>query len=139
MTEQLGEPLEARIPKAFVAAEPIVGALERPRVDPAVVNPSANGAFHEAGPFQGLDVLRGRGQRHPVGCRQLANRLLALGQPLEHGATRVVAERTEDEVEPYLNMFNHVVEYIGQRLIVNPFVECSADLLRDLPSPFLFV
>ena len=127
MTEQLGEPLEARIPEAFVAAEPVIGALERARIDPAVMDASAYGAFHEAGPLEGLDVLRRRGQRHSVRRGELAYGLLAFGQPLEHGAPGVVAERTEDEVESQLSMFNHMVEYTGHGMIVNPFVECSPE------------
>jgi hypothetical protein len=58
---------------------------------------------------------------------ELAYCLLALGQPLEHGAPGVIAERTENEVESQLSMFNHVVEYRGRSLIVNSFVECSPE------------
>lgn len=110
MSEQLDEPLDARIPEAFVVTEPVVGALERPRVDAAVVDASAHGAFHKASPLEGLYVLRRRSERHPVWCGELADGLLALGQPLEHRPPSGVAEGTEDEVES-LCTFNHIVEY----------------------------
>ena len=47
MAEQLDESFDPRVPEAFVAAEPAVGALERSRVDAAVVDAPANGAVHE--------------------------------------------------------------------------------------------
>jgi hypothetical protein len=50
----------------------------------------------------------------------------------------VIAERTENEIESQLSMFNHVVDYMGRSLIVNPFVECADRVLRGLPSRFLF-
>jgi hypothetical protein len=50
----------------------------------------------------------------------------------------MIAERTKDEVESQLSMFNHVVEYTGRGLIVNLFVECWDGVLRGLLSRFLF-
>jgi hypothetical protein len=110
MSEQLDEPLDARIPEALVVTEPVVGALERPGVDAAVVDASAHGAFHKASPFERLYVLRRRGERHPVWRGELADGLLALGEPLEHRPPGVVAKGTEDEVESVWT-FNHIVEY----------------------------
>jgi len=125
MAQQLDEPLDSRIPEAFVGAKPVVGALERPRVDAAVVDSPTHGAFHESCPLEGLDVLRCRGERHLIRCRELTNGLLAFGEALEHRAASMVAERAEDEVESrLLIMFNHMVEHIGERQIVNRFVEC---------------
>lgn len=112
MAQQLDEPLDPRIPETFVAAEPVVGARQRPRVDAAVVNAPAYGALHEAGTFKRLDMLRRRGQRHLVWRRELADGLLAAGEALEHRTPSVVAERAKHEVEPRLIMFNHVVEHI---------------------------
>ena len=132
MAEPLDEPLDPRVPEAFVAAEPIIGARERPRVDPAVVDPSAHRALHESGSLEGLDVFRRRGERHPVGRGELAHGVFALGEPLEHGAAGVVAEGAKDEVEPCLLMFNHVVEHIGCRSIVNRLVELIR-LVRSRP------
>ncbi len=122
MAKQLGESLDTRIPEAFVAAEPIVGALERPRIDAAVVNSSTHGAFHEPGPLESLDVLRRGSERHPVGCGELPDRLLAFCEPLEHRTAGAVAECPEDEIESSL-LFNHEVEYTSRRLIVNQLVE----------------
>lgn len=113
MSEQLDEPLDARIPQAFVVPEPVVGALERSRVDAAVVDASAHRPLYKASPLQGLDVLRCRGKRHPVWRRELANGLLASGEPLEHRPPGVVGEGTEDEVECACT-FNHVVEYVAR-------------------------
>src|ERR671916_1280994 len=107
MPEQLDEPLDARIPEAFVVTEPVLGALERPRVDAAVVDASTHGALHQASPLEGLDVLRRGGKRHPVWCGELADRLLALREPLEHRPPGVVAEGAEDEVESPCT-FNHI-------------------------------
>jgi hypothetical protein len=123
MAEQLGEPLEPRIPEAFVGTKPVVGALERTRIDTAVVDASAHSAFHQAGPLQGLDVLRCCGKGHVVRCRELANGQLPFGEPPEHGTASVIAERPEDEVESRLNLFNHVVEYMSRLPIVNRFIE----------------
>jgi len=123
MTEQLDEPLYPRIPEAFIAAQPVVGTRERSRVDAAVVDAPADGAFHEPGSFQRLDVLRGRGERHPIRRRELAHGVLTLGQSLEHAPPGLVTERAEDKVEPRVIMFNHMVEDSGDRAIVNRPVE----------------
>lgn len=124
MAKQFDEPVDARIPESFVGAEPTVGPLERPRVDAAVVDASTDGALHESGPLEGLDVLRRRGEGHPVRCRELANGLLPFGEPFEHRTPGVVAERTEHEIELRLMLFNHTVEHTDSPLIVNQFVEC---------------
>src|SRR5689334_4465649 len=110
MAKEFHEALDPRIPESFVAAKPIVGVLERPGVDAHVVNAPADGALHKSGALEGLDVLRRRGERHLVRCRELADGLLAFGEPLEHGASSVVAEGAEHEVEAG-RMFNHEVEY----------------------------
>jgi hypothetical protein len=123
VAEQLDEPLDPRIPEAFVAAQPVVGTRERSRVDAAIVDAPAHSAFHEPGSFQRLDVLRGRGERHPIRRRELADGVLTLGKSLEHGPPGLVTERVEDEVEPRVIMFNHTVEDSGDRSIVNRPVE----------------
>jgi hypothetical protein len=123
MAEQLDEPFDPRIPKAFVAAEPVVGVRERPRVDAAVVDTPAYGALYEPGSFQRLDVLRGRGERHPIRRRKLADGVLTLGKSLEHGPPGPVTECAEDEVEPRVIMFNHMVEDSTGRSFVNRPVE----------------
>ena len=123
MAEQLDEPFDPRIPEAFVAPEPVVGAPERAWVDPAVVDAPANGALDEPRPFQCLDVLRGRRKRHPMWRRKLADGVLTLCELLEHGAPGLVTECAEDEIEPRVIMFNHIVEYIRCRRIVNSMVE----------------
>jgi hypothetical protein len=131
MSEQFDEPLDARVPEAFVVPEPIVGALERPRVDAAIVDASAHGTFHKTSPLEGLDVLRRCGERHLVRRRELADGLLAFREPLEHGPARVVTEGAEDEVES-VRTFNHIIEYSRAPTIVNPSVECPS--LRLAPS-----
>ena len=93
MAQQLDKPLDARIPEAFVAAEPVVGALERAGVDADLVDAATHRAFHESGPLQGLDVLRRRGERHPMRRRELADGLLTLGEPREHRAPGVITVR----------------------------------------------
>src|SRR5688572_28226175 len=123
MAEQLDEPFDPRIPEAFVAAEPIVGVRERPRADAAVVDAPADGARYEPGSFQRLDVLRGRGERHPKRRRKLADGVLTLGKSLEHVPPGPVTERAEDEVEPRVIMVNHTVEYSTGRSFVNRSVE----------------
>ena len=123
MAEQLDEPFDPRIPEALVATEPVVGVLERSRVDAAVVDASANGAFHEPGPFQRPDMLRGRGERHPIWRRELADSVLTLCESREHGSPGLVTERVEDEVEPRVILFNHTVEHNVARLFVNLTVE----------------
>lgn len=122
MAQQLGEPLDARIPQAFIAAEPIVGALERPRIDAAVVDAPAYGASHESGLLESLDVLRRGGERHPVRRGERADGLLAFREPLEHCPPRPVGERAKNEIESCW-LFNHAVEYMRRRLIVNHVVE----------------
>jgi hypothetical protein len=120
MPEQLDQPVYARIPETFVVTEPVVGPLERPRVDAAIMDASPHRPFHQAGPLEGLDVLRRRSQRHPVGCGELADRLLPLGEPGEHGSAGVIAEGTEDEVE-IAGMLNHMVEYGPEHDDCQPF------------------
>src|SRR5581483_9529956 len=115
MAQQLDEPLDAHIPEAFIAAEPFVGARQRSRIDAAVVDAPAHGAFHESRAFESLDVLRRRGERYRERGGELADAQLALGQALEHGAARMIAERAEDNVEPSVVMFNHMVERITER------------------------
>ena len=99
MTQQLDEPLDACIPEAFVAAEPVIGARERARVDANVVYASPDTAFHEARPFECLDVLRRCRQRHLERLGEFAYRLFAFGETLQHGATGGIAERAEDQVQ----------------------------------------
>ena len=121
MSEQFDEPLDACIPEAFVVTEPVVGARERPRVDAAVMDASANGALHKAGPLEGLDVLR----RREAVRGELTGGLFAPGEALEHRPPGVVAEGAEDEVESMCT-FNHIVEYGHGTMIVNPVVERMA-------------
>lgn len=124
MAQQLDEPLDTHIPEAFVAAEPIVRARERLRVYAAVVDAASHCASHETGTLEGPDVLRRRRERHLMRRRELADGLLAGGEPLEHRASCVVAERAEDQVEPCLMMFNHEVERTARLVFVNRWVEC---------------
>src|ERR1041385_6790681 len=137
MAQQCGEPLDAGVPEAVVTAEPIVGALERPRIDAAVVDASTHCAFHKAGPLERLDVLRGGRERHAVRCGELGNGLLTSGEPAQHGAPGRVAKGSKDEVESVL-LINHVVEYIFGSRFVNPLVEClRASLLQMTRIPKL--
>src|ERR1700694_5315084 len=123
VAEQLDEPFDPRIPEAFVAAQPVVGARQRSRVDAAIVDAPADGAFHEPGSFERLDVLRCRGERHPIWRRELADGVLTLGKSLEHGPPGLVTECAVDEVEPRVIMFNHAVEDNIARSFVNRLVE----------------
>jgi hypothetical protein len=134
MAEQLDEPFDPRIPQAFVCAKPVVRALERSRVNSAVVDSPADGAFHESCPLEGLDVLRGSGERDPIRRRELADRVLAFGESLEHGTAGPVAEGAEDEVEPRVMLFNHKVEYIRRPPIVNRLVERFGTLMMATPG-----
>lgn len=113
MAEQLHEPLDACVPEALVAPEPFVGPRERPWIDAAIVDPAADGPFDQARTLEILDVLRRRGEGHPVRRRELADGPLALSEPLEHRATGVVAEGSEDQVEA-IRTLNHGVEYVAQ-------------------------
>jgi hypothetical protein len=123
MAEQLDEPFDPRVPQSLVVAQPVIGACERSRVDAAVMDAPADGAFHEPRSFEGLDVLRGRGERHPIWRRELTHGVFAFGESLEHAPAGLVAECAEDEVEPRVIMFNHVVEDNGGSSFVNHQVE----------------
>lgn len=114
MAQQLGEPLEARIPEAFVTAQPIVRARQGARIDAAVMDASAHSSLNEPGFLEPLDVFGRGGERHAIGRCQLANGLLSLGESLEHRASGPVAERPEDEIEACV-LFNHMVEHISAR------------------------
>src|SRR5256885_11664971 len=107
MAQQLDEPLDARVPKTFIVSEPLVGALEGPRVDAAVVVPPAHGALHEPRALEGLYVLRHCGERHLKRRGELANGLLPVRESLEQRSARVVADGMKDEIEPVC-MFNHM-------------------------------
>ena len=123
MAQQLDEPLDARIPEAFVAAKPVIGASEGPRIDAAVVDATAHGALDKPGALERLDVLGGCGERHPVRRCQLPDGVLALGEALEHRTAGRVAEGAKDEVEACVMMFNHMVEDSAAPRIVNYPVE----------------
>jgi hypothetical protein len=120
MPQQLDEALDTRVPEALVIPEPMVGALERPRIDAAVMDAPTDGTFHEARALEGLNVLRRRGKGHAVRRGELAHGLLALGESLEHGPPCVVAEGTKDEVES-IGTFNHIVEYCSRCADCQPF------------------
>ena len=122
MAEQLDEPFDSRIPESFISAQPVVRALQWSWVDAAVVDSPANGALHETGSLERLDVLRGRGERNPIRRRELADRVLASGKSFEHSSAGPVTECAEDEVEARV-LFNHTVEYICCGRIVNRVVE----------------
>ena len=134
VSEELDEPLDAGVPEAFVAPEPVIGTLELARVDAAVVDASAHRPLHESGPLEGLDVLGRGGQRHPVGCGELADGQLTAGEPFEHRSARVIAEGSEDEVEVVMTL-NHVVEYTAPGAIVNRLVEHAGAIGRRRGAP----
>lgn len=122
MAQQFREPLDPCIPEPLIPAEPIVGALERPRIDAAVVDPATHGAFDEPGLLERLDVLRGGRERHAMWCGELGNCLFTSGEPFQHRAPGGVAECPENAVEP-VRLFNHTVEYICGNAFVNHLVE----------------
>lgn len=123
MAEQLGEPFDPRIPETFVVAQPLVSALERSRVNAAVMDATADSAFYQPGSLQRLDVLRGCRERHLIRRRKLAHSLLTFGKALEHAPPSLVTECAENEVEARVSMFNHTVEHMLILPIVNPLVE----------------
>lgn len=123
MTEQLDESLDARVPEALIASQPVVCSSEWPWIDAAVVNPSAHGSLHESGTLERLDVFRRRREGDAKGRREFAHGLLAPCEALQHRATRAVPECAEDEVEACRLMFNHMVECTRAVAIVNPMVE----------------
>jgi len=126
MAKQLGEPLDSRIPESFIAAKPVVGAREGPGVDSAVVNSPAHGALDQAGPLEGLDVLRRRGEGHAVRRRKLAHGLLAFRESLQHPAPGVIGKCAENQIKSCPTMFNHMVEYIRHPPGVNSVLSTSS-------------
>ena len=49
-------------------------------------------------------------QRHAEWLGQLADRVVALPEPGEHGTPSGIGERTEDSVEPLARIVNHKVK-----------------------------
>lgn len=109
MSQELLQPCEPYIPESLVASEPFVCLGQRLWIDPTKVRAAAHGALDEAGSLERLDMLRSRRKRHVVRFGELADRVLAHGEPLEHAPARWVAERAKDEIELRW-MFNHTVE-----------------------------
>lgn len=81
----------------------------------------AHGSLDEAGSLERLDVLRRRRERHAVRFGELADGVLAHGEPLEHAAPRRIAEGAENEIELRW-IFNHAAEYYRVTDNSQPFV-----------------
>src|ERR1041384_5694076 len=99
MAKELLESGETEVPQALVGAEPLVGFGERLGIQTGVVNAAAHSARYQAGTLEHLDVLgrRREGQRKRLG--QLADRMLAASEALEHGATGGLAQGAEYLIE----------------------------------------
>src|SRR5208283_2078650 len=103
------ENVEPAGPEALVEAQPVVGAGERPRVEPAPVRAPAHLAPDEPGVLERLDVLRRRRQRNRERLGELGHRPLAAGEFPKHPPPCGVAEGVEDGVERRRLKFNHAV------------------------------
>jgi hypothetical protein len=108
-----GERLEALVPEAAVAVEPLVGGFERRRHQTQVVDPPVAPAREQARPFEYPQMLGDRGLGHPKRARELGDRGFgAVGQTRDHRAPGRVGERMERGVESGGGrMVNHMVNY----------------------------
>jgi hypothetical protein len=109
MSQELLQPSEPNIPEPLIAPEPLVGLRQWLRIDPTKVRAASHGSLDEAGSLERLDMLRRRSERHVVRFGELADSVLAHGEPLEHAPACWVAEGAKDEIELRW-MFNHTVE-----------------------------
>jgi len=100
MAKHFSEPLDSRIPEAFVTSKPVIGSLERAGIDAAVVDAAANRAFDQPRALKHLDVLRRCCERHLVRRRKLGDGVLALREPLEHSSPCLIAQRMENDAKP---------------------------------------
>ena len=80
--------------------------------------PAVDRATDQARPFEHLDVLRRRGQRHRERLGELADGQLVSGEPAEHVPAGAVREGVQDRVHRRIT-FNHLVEGMPQRGKVN--------------------
>ena len=86
-------------PEAPIEAQPLMGTGERTRGQVAQMRAAAHLATDQPGFLQHLDVLRGRRKRDREGCRQLADRALALGKFAQHPPACSVAEGMKDGIQ----------------------------------------
>jgi hypothetical protein len=121
MSQELLQPSEPYVPESLVASQPFVCLSQRLWIDPTKVRAAAHGSLDEAGSLERLDMLRRRRKRHAVRFGELADGVLAQGEPLEHAPARWVAEGAKDEIELRW-MFNHTVESYRTPRNSQPFV-----------------
>src|SRR6266545_904692 len=87
--------IEAFLPIAAIALEPLVGILERPRFEPAGAPLRLSRARDETGALQHLEVLGDGGQGHLEGLGQLRNGGFAGCQAREDSAPGGVGQCSE--------------------------------------------
>lgn len=98
MAQELFQAIQACRPETFVVAQPFVGNAQRAGVQVAHMGSAPHDSRNQAGALQGLDVFRGRCQRHAERVCQLTDRLFALREPLKHEPTRGVAQGVKNSV-----------------------------------------
>lgn len=74
------------------------------------MGPPAHFAVNEASVLQGLDVLRGRSERHIEGLCELAYGFLSIGKLAQHPPARDIAKGVKNGIELSGAIFNHTVE-----------------------------
>jgi len=93
LLQECGEAIEAVVPEAFVAGEPLHGAFHGSGLQAASHRAAALGTLDQIGPRQHVEVLHDRGQRHRERLRQLGDGLIVtLGQLFENGPSRRVRQ-----------------------------------------------
>ena len=117
--------VEAPFPELAVARDPVGRFAHGCRHEAAVVNASVPVAREQARPFEHLQVLRDRGQRHHKRPRELAHgRLGRLGEAGEDRPPRRIRQGSEGCVER-AGIVNHSVNYIAAGTVVKPSGEGS--------------
>ena len=101
------------LPEAAVARDPRVGLAHRAHDEAAAAHAPVFAAPHESRALQHPQVSRDGGQRDAERPGQGADRLVAGGEPGQHGAARGVGEGGEGGVEAGRFILNHVVKYHG--------------------------
>ena len=94
-----------------MALEPLARALERALLEPATHDTSRLVPLDEPRILEDDQVLDEAGERHSVRFGKLADRVLFALESRQHRATRGIGQRTEDVVQPWSLILNHLVHY----------------------------
>lgn len=96
----LAEPTQAAVPEVAIVRQPIIGGLQRRRVESARTELRILASRYEPGVLENLEVLRDRRQADIVGGGEFVNGGISFGKTGQDVPPRACGEREEDAVKP---------------------------------------